>query len=113
MKDSCSWPSPSSGRCSGCSGSPARTVANTGSRAGTEVAQVWTSASGTNQILVGASSRDIRLTGQIGAPPANHVITLRAHANNDYVTAENAGAAPLIANPTAIGPWEEFDLIND
>jgi hypothetical protein len=30
-----------------------------------------------------------------------------------YVTAENAGAAPLIANRTAIGSWEEFDLIND
>ena len=32
---------------------------------------------------------------------------------NDYVTAENAGAAPLIANRTAIGAWEEFDLITD
>jgi hypothetical protein len=29
------------------------------------------------------------------------------------VTADNAGAAPLIANRTAIGPWEEFDLINN
>jgi hypothetical protein len=28
------------------------------------------------------------------------------------VTAENAGAAPLIADRTAISPWEEFDLIN-
>jgi hypothetical protein len=33
--------------------------------------------------------------------------------NNDYVTAENAGASALIANRTAIGPWEEFDLIHD
>jgi hypothetical protein len=24
---------------------------------------------------------------------------------------KNAGAAALIANRTAIGPWEEFDLI--
>jgi hypothetical protein len=31
--------------------------------------------------------------------------------NNAYVCAENAGAAALIANRTAIGPWEEFDLI--
>jgi hypothetical protein len=38
-------------------------------------------------------------------------ISLRAHANGRYVTAENAGAQPLIANRTAIGPWEEFDLI--
>jgi beta-glucosidase len=134
-------------------------VTNTGSRAGTEVAQVyvgqpsssgeppknlrgfarvtldpgqtkhatvtldarsfqywngsgWTSASGTNQILVGASSRDIRLTGQVGAPPATHVISLRAHANNQYVTAENAGAAALIANRTAIGQWEQFDEVD-
>ena len=29
------------------------------------------------------------------------------------VTAENAGAAPLIVNRPAIGPWEEFDLIQD
>ncbi|HEX4791643.1 MAG TPA: arabinofuranosidase catalytic domain-containing protein [Actinospica sp.] len=40
-------------------------------------------------------------------------ISLRAHADGDYVTAENAGAAPLIANRTAIGPWEEFDLVHD
>jgi hypothetical protein len=29
------------------------------------------------------------------------------------VGADNAGASPLIANRTAVGPWEEFDLIND
>jgi hypothetical protein len=41
------------------------------------------------------------------------VISLRAHANNMIVTAENTGSAPLIANRTAIGTWEEFDLINN
>jgi hypothetical protein len=39
-------------------------------------------------------------------------ISLRAHANNGIVTAENAGAAPLIANRTALGAWEQFDLID-
>jgi hypothetical protein len=29
------------------------------------------------------------------------------------VTAENAGAASLIANRTAIGTWEQFDLVID
>jgi hypothetical protein len=29
------------------------------------------------------------------------------------VAAENAGAAPLIANRTAIGPWETFQLIRN
>jgi hypothetical protein len=37
---------------------------------------------------------------------------LQAKINNNYVTAENAGASALIANRTPIGPWEEFDLIN-
>jgi beta-glucosidase len=41
------------------------------------------------------------------------VVSLRAHANSDYVTADNAGASALIANRTAIGPWESFDLITN
>ena len=49
----------------------------------------------------------------VTTPGQSTVISLRAHANNMIVTADNAGASPLIANRTAIGPWEEFDLIND
>jgi len=41
------------------------------------------------------------------------VISLRAHANNMIVTAENAGASALIANRTAANTWEEFDLIGN
>jgi hypothetical protein len=41
-----------------------------------------------------------------------HVISLRAHANNMIVTADNAGASPLIANRTAIGTWEQFDEVD-
>jgi hypothetical protein len=44
---------------------------------------------------------------------ATSVISLRAHANGMYVTADNAGASPLIANRTAIGPWEEFDMVDE
>jgi hypothetical protein len=36
---------------------------------------------------------------------------LRAHANGRYVTAESGGSKPLIANRTAIGPWEKFRLV--
>ncbi|MBS2548941.1 SGNH/GDSL hydrolase family protein [Catenulispora sp. NL8] len=48
-----------------------------------------------------------------GAPASTPVVSLRAHANGDIVTADNAGAAPLIANRTAIGPWETFDLLSN
>jgi chitinase len=48
-----------------------------------------------------------------GGGNGSSVISLRAHANGDYVTADNAGSSPLIANRTAIGTWEEFDLINN
>ena len=48
-----------------------------------------------------------------GAAPATSVISLRAHADNMIVTAENAGASCLIANRTAIGTWEQFDLLHN
>jgi beta-glucosidase len=138
-------------------------VANTGSRAGAEVAQVyvgqptsagepprslrgfrrvtlnpgqsthvtltldarsfqtwangaWSSTTGTHTIAVGSSSRDLRLTGTVainggGTGPAP-VVSFRAHANGRLVTAENAGAAALIANRDAVGPWEQFDEID-
>jgi hypothetical protein len=41
------------------------------------------------------------------------VISLRAHANGRYVTAESAGTKPLIANRTAIGQWEQFLMITN
>ncbi|WP_443071125.1 glycoside hydrolase family 71/99-like protein [Streptomyces sp. NBC_01476] len=56
------------------------------------------------------------VTGGSTTPPTTPgtgtVVSLRAGVNNDYVTAENAGAAALIANRTAIGPWEQFDLLD-
>jgi len=44
-------------------------------------------------------------------PDPQSLISLRARANNRYVTAENAGAGPLIANRAAVGQWEQFDLV--
>jgi hypothetical protein len=60
----------------------------------------------------------IALTATRPTPPVvstspSTVISLRAMANNMIVTAENAGASPLIANRTAIGTWEQFDLITN
>jgi hypothetical protein len=45
-------------------------------------------------------------------PGAGTVVSLRALANNNYVTADNAGASPLIANRTAAQAWEQFDLLD-
>ncbi|WP_405827803.1 fascin domain-containing protein [Streptomyces sp. NBC_01176] len=54
----------------------------------------------------------IGIDGSGGTPGNGSVVSFKAHANGDYVTADNSGAAPLIANRTAIGPWEQFDLID-
>jgi hypothetical protein len=40
------------------------------------------------------------------------VVSFRARANSEYVTADNAGASPLIANRTAVGAWESFDMLD-
>ncbi len=45
-----------------------------------------------------------------GQQQQQRTVSLRAHANGMLVTAENAGAAPLVANRTAIGTWETFQL---
>ncbi|HZM80996.1 MAG TPA: hypothetical protein VFC19_35180, partial [Candidatus Limnocylindrales bacterium] len=49
---------------------------------------------------------------RIYTTPPPSFTALRARANNQYVMAANAGASPLIAAATAIGPWEKFDLID-
>jgi hypothetical protein len=46
-------------------------------------------------------------------PPATAVISLRARANGLYVSADNAGASPLIANRATVGVWESFERINN
>ncbi|WP_240702074.1 lectin [Trinickia terrae] len=40
------------------------------------------------------------------------VISFQSRTNGLYVTAESAGSQPLIANRTAIGSWEQFDLVD-
>ncbi|WP_225446129.1 glycosyl hydrolase family 95 catalytic domain-containing protein [Paenibacillus rhizovicinus] len=46
--------------------------------------------------------------GSGSAAPIGSTITMKAMANGLFVTADNAGADPLIANRTAAGPWEQF-----
>lgn len=45
------------------------------------------------------------------AAATTEVVAIRAKINNKYVSAENAGQSSLIANRTAVGPWETFDLV--
>src|SRR5207302_4276117 len=40
-------------------------------------------------------------------------VNLRAHSDNQWVTAESNGSAPLIANRGGPGPWETFYLIHN
>ena len=46
-------------------------------------------------------------------PTTASVVSLKAHANGDYVDAANAGASSLIADSTTIGKNETFDLITN
>jgi hypothetical protein len=52
------------------------------------------------------------VVGTPTTPPPTGVVSLRARVNSKYVSAANAGASALIANATAIGAWEQFDLID-
>jgi hypothetical protein len=53
-----------------------------------------------------------RPTAPVISGSSTTVVSLRAMANNLIVTADNAGASPLIANRTAVGAWEQFDLLD-
>jgi hypothetical protein len=39
----------------------------------------------------------------------HHKVALRSLGTNQYLCAENVGTEPLVANRTAIGPWETFE----
>jgi hypothetical protein len=39
-------------------------------------------------------------------------VSFLAQANGKYVCADNAGSSPLIANRTAVGPWERFLVVD-
>lgn len=59
---------------------------------------------------------DARLTSLVqkikgGQAPGGQVVGLRARANGRIVCAEAAGGTSLIANRTAVGPWETFTIV--
>jgi lysophospholipase L1-like esterase len=59
-----------------------------------------------------ANAVNLNLFGTTTTPPATTVVSFRARANGKLVTADNGGNSPLIANRTAVGPWEQFDRID-
>lgn len=44
--------------------------------------------------------------------PYGSTISLQANANKKFVVAENGGNSYLIANRTAVGGWEQFEVVN-
>jgi hypothetical protein len=53
------------------------------------------------------------LAGLLMLPVAAHAATIVASANNNFVSAENAGASFLIANRAAASTWEQFEVISN
>jgi len=49
--------------------------------------------------------------GQPPTDPPASTVGLRSRANNLWVQAADAGASPLVARGTALGAWEQFELV--
>jgi GH25 family lysozyme M1 (1,4-beta-N-acetylmuramidase) len=77
---------------------------------------IWQYAGG-NTSQVGNYDKDV-INGDINAlralagPTPPTVVSLHAHAGGHFVTAEQGGDKPLIANRWGIGSWEQFDEID-
>jgi lysophospholipase L1-like esterase len=50
--------------------------------------------------------------GWLPGSTVDHRVSLLAHANWRYVTADAGGTKPLIANRTAVGTWERFEVVD-
>jgi beta-glucanase (GH16 family) len=48
-----------------------------------------------------------------GAPGAPAAFGIRASANNTFVSADNAGASPLVANRPTVSSWESFQVVDN
>jgi chitinase len=70
------------------------------------------STDGTHLQLWSCSGAGNQLWNLPGSPSSSTVITLRAHANSEYVTAANASTA-LIADATSVGAGQEFDEVSE
>jgi GH25 family lysozyme M1 (1,4-beta-N-acetylmuramidase) len=84
--------------------------------AGWSTFAIWQYDAGNNQIA-GNYDKDVfngDLPGlaTLAGPTPPTVVSLRAHANGRFASADGGGASPLIANRGAIGAWEQFDEVD-
>jgi GH25 family lysozyme M1 (1,4-beta-N-acetylmuramidase) len=84
--------------------------------AGWSTFAIWQYAAGDNNIA-GDYDKDVfngDLPGlaTLAGPTPPTVVSLRAHANGRFASADSGGAGPLIANRGAIGAWEQFDEVD-
>jgi type 1 glutamine amidotransferase len=66
----------------------------------------------TRMLLGGIQIAAGSVTANCQPPAVVAPVALRAVGSGRFVAAENAGAAPLIANRTAVGAWEQFDRVD-
>src|SRR5581483_5116669 len=50
---------------------------------------------------------------QAAAPGSAQAVSILASANGTFVSADNAGASPLIANRATASTWESFNVIDN
>ena len=62
--------------------------------------------------VFGIETMTFLATGAAANVPLNQTISLKSSANNQYVTAENGGNAPLIANRGGASTWEQFVVVD-
>ncbi|GII21604.1 hypothetical protein [Planosporangium mesophilum] len=91
-------------------------------RAAQPVTSVVTSRANDENVTVSPATSQLTATGGTATTRSeqfslfdagNGRYALRAASTKFFVSAENAGASPLVANRTAIGPWETFDLVTN
>jgi hypothetical protein len=72
------------------------------------IAAKW-SQFGTNNFVANATLQNLVRT----YTTTGNWSSIRANANNTYVSADNYGNNPLIANRTTVGTWEEFMVVSN
>jgi endoglucanase len=84
------------------------TTPNLSSDSSATIASDWAQWSTSNAFVFNATDG---ITASSGG--GNHVVAIKANANNMYVCADNAGSSALIANRSTVGTWETFDEIDE